>query len=61
MGARFRNLDQTHSEYESTSEEIISFRFRNRVKTVKMVFTENWRVFVPKIKWTKKVFTAMWD
>ena len=35
MGGRFCSLCQTHSDCESTSGEIMSFRPRNRVKTKK--------------------------
>ena len=54
MGGRFCSLNQTHPECESTLVEIMSFHTRNRVKTNKKVFTENWRAFVPEIKLRQK-------
>ena len=52
MGGRFCILDHTHSECETTLMEIMSFRFRNRVKTkkTKKGLHRKLKSFCPRIK-----------
>ena len=47
MGGRFCSHDQTQLECESTLEEIMSFRPRNRVKTKNKRFSPKIEEFLP--------------
>ena len=65
MGGRFCSLDQAHLECESTLVEIMSFRPRNQVKTIKKRSSPKIEEFLsPKSSEDQKkrnVFTAIWD
>ena len=56
MGGRFCSLDQTHSECESTLVEIMSFRPRNQMKTIKKKSSPKIEEFCPlnQVKTKKK-------
>ena len=56
MGGRFCSFDQTHSECENTSVEVMSFRPRNRVKSKKKRVSRKLKSLCPRnqVKTKKK-------
>ena len=48
MGGHFCNLDQTHSQCESASVKIMSFRPRNRLKTKNKDLHQKLKSFCPR-------------